>query len=149
MIYYAAACQTDFMCPKNRSEIQSRTERMCDIAKQTIIGYEPFYDVRLLAFPEFAHTAPIYESVKGLRANLSVSIPNEHTDQYEKVCKEYGCYIQTGTFIEEDKFIIDKKIVPPPHSARILSVQCPGCASTPRAAHWLHRPRPHRRAWAP
>jgi len=103
MIYYAAACQTDFMCPKNRSEIQSRTKRMCEIAEQTIIGYEPFHDVRLLAFPEFAHTAPIYDSLKALRANLSVPIPNEHTDQYQKICKEYGCYIQTGTFIEEDK----------------------------------------------
>jgi len=103
MVYYAAACQTDFMCPKNRDEIKSRTKRMCEIAGQTIIGYEPFHDVRLLAFPEFAHTAPIYESLKALRANLSVPIPNEHTDQYQKICKEYGCYIQTGTFIEEDK----------------------------------------------
>ena len=103
MIYYAAACQTDFMCPKNRDEIKSRTKRMCEIVGQTIIGYEPFHDVRLLAFPEFAHTAPVYESVKALRANLSVPIPNEHTDQYQKICKEYGCYIQTGTFIEEDK----------------------------------------------
>jgi predicted amidohydrolase len=103
MIYYAAACQTDFMCPKNRNEIQSRTKRMCEIAKQTIIGYEPFYDVRLLAFPEFSHSAPIYETLEGLKANLSVPIPNEHTDQYQKLCKEYGCYIQTGSFLEEDE----------------------------------------------
>ncbi len=102
-MYYAAVCQTDFLCPKNRDEIESRTKRMCEIARQAIIGYEPFFDVRLLAFPEFAHAAPIYDSLKGLRANLSVPVPNEHTDQYQKLCKEYGCYIQSGTFIEEDK----------------------------------------------
>ncbi|MCZ6494183.1 MAG: nitrilase, partial [Planctomycetota bacterium] len=58
-LYYAAACQTAFDCPANRSEIGQRTARMCEIAEQTILGYEPFFDVRLLAFPEFAHAAPI------------------------------------------------------------------------------------------
>ena len=65
--YYAAACQTDFACPANRDEIAARTQRMCEIIEQTIVGYEPFFDVRLLVFPEFAHAAPIYDSVKALR----------------------------------------------------------------------------------
>jgi len=50
-IYYAAACQTDFPAPMDRSEIATRTKRMCEIVEQTIVGYEPFFDVRLLAFP--------------------------------------------------------------------------------------------------
>ncbi len=101
-LYYAAACQTAFECPADRSAIAERTARMCDIAEQTITGYEPFFDVRLLAFPEFAHAAPIYDSVRKLRERLAVPVPNEHTDRYAAVAKKHGCYIQTGTFLEAD-----------------------------------------------
>jgi len=75
---------------------------MCDIAEQTIIGYEPFFDVRLLVFPEFAHAAPIYDSVAKLRDKLAVPVPNEYTDAYVKLARQYGCYLQTGTFLEND-----------------------------------------------
>lgn len=101
-LYYAAACQTDFACPADRSEITSRTERMCQMARQTVIGYEPFHDVRLLAFPEFAHGAPVYDSVEKLQKHLAVPVPNEHTEAYRSVCQELGCFIQTGTFLEFD-----------------------------------------------
>ena len=97
---YAAACQTDFPCPADRSEIPARVRRMCEIAANTVVGYEPFHDVRLLAFPEFAHAVPIYDSVAKLRDRLAVELPNEHTDAYAKLCKDLGCYIQTGTFLE-------------------------------------------------
>lgn len=101
-LYYAAACQTDFACPTSRDQIAERTSHMCGMAEQTIIGYEPFHDVRLLAFPEFAHAAPIYDSVAKLRDRLAIPLPNEHTDQYQRICKKYGCFIQTGTFLEAD-----------------------------------------------
>ena len=101
-LYYAAVCQTDFPCPVNRSEIADRVRRMAAIIEQTIIGYEPFFDVRLLTFPEFAHTAPIHEKVDDLRRHLAVPVPNEHTAVYEKLAKKYGCYIQTGSFLEID-----------------------------------------------
>ena len=101
-LYYAACCQTDFPCPADRSEIAERTGRMCAMVEQTIAGYEPFFDVRLLAFPEFAHAAPIYDSVGKLRDRLAVPIPNEHTDQYAAVAKRLGCFIQTGSFLEAD-----------------------------------------------
>src|SRR5438105_5404326 len=102
MPYYAAACQTDFPCPKTRAEIGERTSRMCAIIEQTIGGYEPFFDIRLLAFPEFAHAAPVYETVAALREHLALPIPNEHTDAYERLARKHGCYIQTGTFLEVD-----------------------------------------------
>ena len=102
-MYYAAACQTAFACPTTREEIAARTKRMCAIAEQTVAGYEPFFDVRLLAFPEFAHAAPIYDSVAKLRDRLAVELPNEHTDRYAALCRKQGCYIQTGTFIETTK----------------------------------------------
>lgn len=75
---------------------------MSAIIEQTIVGYEPFFDVRLLVFPEFAHAAPIYDSVPKLLSHLAVPIPNEHTDRYTAVAKKYGCFIQTGTFLEAD-----------------------------------------------
>jgi predicted amidohydrolase len=101
-MYYAAACQTDFPCPTDRSEIAERTRRMCAMVEQAIVGYEPFFDVRLLAFPEFAHAAPVYDSLAQLRGKLAVPVPNEHTDAYERLARKYGCYIQTGTFLEAD-----------------------------------------------
>ncbi|MED5399379.1 MAG: nitrilase-related carbon-nitrogen hydrolase [Planctomycetota bacterium] len=100
--YYAACCQTDFPCPSDRDEIGERTRRMCAMAEQTIVGYEPFHDVRLLVFPEFAHAAPIYDSVEMLRQRLAVEVPNEHTDAYQALAAKYGCLIQTGSFIETD-----------------------------------------------
>ncbi|NGP54407.1 nitrilase-related carbon-nitrogen hydrolase [Thioalkalivibrio sp. XN8] len=101
-MYYAAACQTDFPCPADRSEIAARARRMCEIAEQAILGYEPFFDVRLLAFPEFAHAVPIHDSVDKLLRHLAIPVPNEHTDRYHALARKYGCYIQTGTFLERD-----------------------------------------------
>jgi len=72
-LYYAACCQTDFPCPADRNAIAERTERMCTMVEQTIAGYEPLFDVRLLAFPEFAHAAPIYDSVGELLDRLAAS----------------------------------------------------------------------------
>jgi predicted amidohydrolase len=102
-LYYAAACQTAFDCPTDREQIAERTQRMCEMIEHTIVGYEPFFDVRLLVFPEFAHAAPIYDSVAKLRDRLAVDVPNEHTDRYVALAKKYGCYIQTGTFLEIDE----------------------------------------------
>ncbi len=104
-LFYAAACQTDFPCPVRRSEIGGRVRRMSQIIEQTITGYEPFFDVRLLTFPEFAHAVPIHQTVDELRRHLALPVPNEHTDTYEKLAKQYGCYIQTGSFLEiDDKY---------------------------------------------
>ncbi|MEO0424288.1 MAG: nitrilase-related carbon-nitrogen hydrolase [Pseudomonadota bacterium] len=101
-MYYAAACQTDFPSPTHRREIVERTNRQCEIITQTLSGYEPFFDVRLFAFPEFSHAAPAYERAEDLHAHLALPIPNEHTDRYERLCREHGCYLQTGTFLECD-----------------------------------------------
>ncbi len=101
-LYYGACIQTAFGCAADRSQIAERTSRMCRLIEETIAGYEPFFDVRLFAFPEFAHAAPIYPKLKTLRRKLALPVPNEHTEQYARLAKKYGCYIQTGTFIEED-----------------------------------------------
>ena len=32
---------------------------------RAVVGYGPFFDIKLLVFPEFAHVAPIYETIGG------------------------------------------------------------------------------------
>lgn len=100
MRYHAAAIQTAFDCPRDRSEIGARVDRMCEMVEQTYAGYEPFFDVRLFAFPEFAHAAPVYLTVPELRKHLALPLMNEHIDRYLKLCQKLGVFIQTGTFLE-------------------------------------------------
>ncbi len=100
--YYAAACQLDLPNPKHRDEISQRVQVMLNMITYAVTGYDPFHDVRLVVFPEFAHAAPIYPTVEELLDRLAVSIPNEHTDRYAQKAKELGIYIQTGTFLEAD-----------------------------------------------
>ncbi len=100
--YLAAACSTDFPNPKTRAEIPERVDRMLGMVDSAVLGYEPFGDVRLIAFPEFAHAAPIYFTPAELLAQLAVPIPNEHTDRYHRKAKERNVFIQTGSFLEAD-----------------------------------------------
>jgi len=100
--YYAAACQIDSPNPATREQIADRTKRMLDMIDFAVGGYEPFFDVRLIAFPEFGHAAPIYPTVERLIERLALPIPNEHTDRYQKKAKELGVFIQTGSFLEID-----------------------------------------------
>jgi predicted amidohydrolase len=88
--------------PKTRDEIPARVKRMLDMVEYAVTGYEPFHDVRLVVFPEFAHAAPIYPTVDELHDRLAVPIPNEYTERYERKAKQLGVYIQTGTFLECD-----------------------------------------------
>ena len=53
--YYAAACQVDMGNPADRGEISARVDRMLEMVENAVVGYEPFFDVRLVVFPEFAH----------------------------------------------------------------------------------------------
>lgn len=80
--YYAAACQTDLPCPRDRDEIAGRVNTLLGMVDRAVIGYEPFFDVKLVVFPEFAHAVPIYETVAELSDRLAVPIPNEHIDRY-------------------------------------------------------------------
>lgn len=101
--YYAAAIQTDFPCPTSRVQMMTHTRRMGQLIEETITAYEPIGDVRLLVLPEFAHAAPIYDSIPKLQEILGEEIPNKHTDLLASLAKEYGCFIQTGTFLELDQ----------------------------------------------
>jgi predicted amidohydrolase len=100
--YLAAACQTDFPNPADRSAIPDRVGHMLGMVERAVVGYRPFGDVKLVVFPEFAHAAPIYDTVEQLRDKLAIPVPNEHTDRYRQKARELGVHIQTGSFLEVD-----------------------------------------------
>jgi predicted amidohydrolase len=100
--YYAAACQTDLPCPRGRDELAGRVGFLLGMVDRAVVGYEPFFDVKLVVFPEFAHAAPIYETVEELADKLAVPLPNDETDRYARKARERGVFIQTGSFLEVD-----------------------------------------------
>ncbi len=100
--YYAAACQTDLPNPRDRSGIARQVSHMLAMIDRAVLGYAPFFPVRLVAFPEFAHAAPIYPTAAELLDRLAVPIPNEHTDRYHAKARALNVYIQTGSFLECD-----------------------------------------------
>jgi predicted amidohydrolase len=100
--YAAAACQTDFPSPADRRGIARHVDRMLAMIDHAVGGYSPFLPVKLLVFPEFAHAAPVYPTVRELLDKLAIPIPNEHTERYVAKAKELGVWIQTGTFLERD-----------------------------------------------
>lgn len=102
MRYLAAACQTDMPNPRTRAEIGRQVAQMLGIIDRAVAGYAPFGDVRLLAFPEFGHAAPVYPTVRELSEHLAVPVPNEHTDRYARRAAELGVFIQTASFLESD-----------------------------------------------
>ena len=100
--YSVATCQTDLPHPTARLQMHSNTTRMLEMVDSAVTGSMPFLPVRLVVFPEFAHAAPIYQTAAELREKLTVSIPNEHTEQLTAKAREHTVYIQTGTMLEED-----------------------------------------------
>jgi len=100
--YAAAACQTDFGNPPTRAGIKPHVDRMLTMIAQAVEGYSPFLPVKLVVFPEFAHAAPVYPTARELLDKLAIPVPNEHTERYVEKAREYGIYVQTGTFLERD-----------------------------------------------
>src|SRR5947208_15550244 len=100
--YYAAACQTDLPNPRDRAGIARQVNHMLAMIDRAVVGYAPFFPVRLVVFPEFGHAAPIYPTALELLERLAVPIPNEHTDRYQQKARQHGIYIQTASFLERD-----------------------------------------------
>jgi predicted amidohydrolase len=100
--YYAAACQTDLPNPRSRDGIARQVGHMLAMIDRAVVGYAPFFPVRLVVFPEFGHAAPVYPTVAELLDRLAVPVPNEHTDRYRQKAREHGIYIQTASFLEKD-----------------------------------------------
>ena len=101
--YSVAACQTSMPNPVERREMRRNTDRMLQMIDSAVAGSAPFLPVRLVVFPEFAHAAPVFPTVKELAEKLAVEIPNEHTELVEMKARELGVFVQTGTMIERDR----------------------------------------------
>jgi formamidase len=100
--YSVAACQTDLPNPRDRADMRYNTDRMLSMIDAAVLGSGPFLPVRLVVFPEFAHSAPIFLTLDELLKNLAVRIPNEHTDRLASKAREHDIYIQSGTMLEAD-----------------------------------------------
>jgi predicted amidohydrolase len=100
--YSAAACQTDFPNPLDRDRMHANTDRMLAMIDLAVAGSAPFLPVRLVVFPEFAHSAPVFPTVRELLDRLAVPIPNEHTDRLHLKAREHDIYIQSGSMLEQD-----------------------------------------------
>jgi formamidase len=100
--YAAAACQTDLANPVDRPGMRLNTDRMLSMIQSAVDGSAPFLPVRLIAFPEFAHAAPVFATAEELLRKLAVPIPNEHTDRIAEKARELDVYVQTGSMIETD-----------------------------------------------
>src|SRR5258705_8754978 len=100
--YSVAACQTDLPNPVGRSAMRANTDRMLSMIDCAVAGRAHFLPVKLVVFPEFAHAAPVFETVAELIEKLAIPIPNEHTERIEQKARELGVYIQTGSMLEAD-----------------------------------------------
>ncbi len=100
--YTAAACQTDFPNPVERRQMGANTDRMLWMIDQALAGAAPFLPVRLVVFPEFAHSAPVFVTASELLEKLAVDIPNEHTERIAAKARDHGLFVQTGSMLERD-----------------------------------------------
>src|SRR5688572_33461165 len=93
--YSAAACQTDLPNPIDRRAMRANTDRMLSMIDSAVAGAAPFLPLRLVVFPEFAHSAPIFETANELIEKLAIKIPNEHAERLEQKAREHNIYIQS------------------------------------------------------
>src|ERR671915_2009915 len=100
--YSVAVCQTDLVNPVDRRAMRANTDRMLSMIDSAVAGAAPFLPVRLVVFPEFAHSAPVFPTASELIEKLAVQIPNEHTEALEMKAREHRLYIQSGTMLERD-----------------------------------------------
>ena len=62
--YAAAACQTDLPNPIDRPAMRANTDRMLSMIDSAVAGAAPFLPLGLVVFPEFAHSAPVFETAR-------------------------------------------------------------------------------------
>src|SRR5215831_14735045 len=100
--YSVAACQTELANPIERRQMRANTDRMLSMIDSAVAGAAPFLPVKLVVFPEFAHSAPVFETAAELIDKLAIEIPNEHTERLQEKAREYEIYIQSGSMLELD-----------------------------------------------
>jgi predicted amidohydrolase len=71
--YSVAACQTDNSNPIDRRGMRANTDRILSMIDSAVGGAAPFLPVRLVVFPEFAHSAPVFVTAAELNDKLAIS----------------------------------------------------------------------------
>ena len=99
-IRYSVAA--DIPNPLDRRAMRADTDRILSMIDSAVAGAAPFLPVRLVVFPEFAHSAPVFPTAAELIEKLAVKIPNEHCERLEQKAREHNIYIQSGTMLEVD-----------------------------------------------
>ena len=77
--------QTSLPALKKREDVPARVDQLVKMAEGTLAGYAPFHDVRLFVFPEFAHCAPMYTTVKELLEHTALR-PDDVIAPYLRFC---------------------------------------------------------------
>src|SRR6187397_3087898 len=88
--YSVACCQTDLANPIDRRAMRRNTDRLLSMIDSAVAGAAPFLPVRLVVFPEFAHSAPVYATV------------DELTKRLAQKARELDIFIQSGSMLEID-----------------------------------------------
>ena len=86
--------------PKHRDDIS--VERMLEQCDHVVAGYKPFFPVKLIVFPEFAISCPVYLTASELLDKLAMPAENRHVDALARKARELGVWIVTGSFLESD-----------------------------------------------
>src|SRR3984893_4138411 len=89
MRYSVAACQVDMPNPIERKQMRANTDRMLSMIDSAVGGAAPFLPVRLVVFPEFAHSAPVFETAAELIEKLAIEVPNDHTERLHQKAREH------------------------------------------------------------
>src|ERR1044071_1327957 len=95
--YSVAACQTDMPNPINRTSMRANTDRMLSMIDSAVAGAAPFLPVRLIVFPEFAHSAPVFQTAGELLEKLAVRNFKKKTRKQQKKKREQTKYIYINT----------------------------------------------------
>src|SRR5258708_36932 len=89
--------------PIERKAMRANTDRMLSMIDSAVAGAAPFLPVRLVVFPEFAHSAPVFATAEELIEKLAIEIPNEHPERLQQKATEHAIYIQSGSMLEIDR----------------------------------------------
>ena len=79
---YLAAIQTDLPNPADSSSLPGRVTKLLEMIDHAVVGYAPFGDVRLVAFPEFAPPRRFTRLWRNFRQARGPSCRTNKTDRY-------------------------------------------------------------------
>src|SRR5438046_10651599 len=90
--YSVAACQVDMPNPIERKAMRANTDRMLSMVDSAVAGAAPFLPVRLAVFPEFGHSAPVFETGKGLPEKIVILQDSSPDGSLELQAREHSSY---------------------------------------------------------